>query len=421
MALPTWLAGCAEQGLDSSDPLAVAEAVTAWLRVHRVEERGGYTWPRAPFEGEGTTLDLYSGLPGVVFVLLELYHATGDPAYLQEATEAAFLLQGAYTEGGGWPTAAGSSPADPAIDFPGYYSGWIGAAFVLSEVYRLTNDTLAQTGALMLFDAVVGSAQVGEGPTRAWYLEGPEEAYYDLRRGSAGIGLGLLYAYEVMDFPPALDAAADAGRYLIARARETESGLEWPIQEGAEGDAVPLPGATAHVGLFLARLSEATDDTTFLEAARAAGSRLRADLDQLERPGALIDALRLAHALARVDGDPVWQTDLDRGTALLFDTEGRAAWSSAVDRCCGAAGVGAAVLDLGLTPGGVDSVTTAQSIAADLVARSQPGEDGVYWPDPAPVRTGFMDGAAGIASFFVHLDAAERSRRLGIVAPDAPR
>lgn len=419
--LPPWLYGCGEAAPDASDPLAVAESVGAWLRSYRIEERGGVTWPLEPTEGPAAVLDPSSGIPGVLRFLLELYHANGDADLLAEVAQGAFLMQGAYTEGGGWAAAAGSSMADPAIDHPGLHSGWGGAAFVLNEVFRMTGDTLTQTGAMLLFDAMTFSAQVGEG-TRAWYLVSPEEAYYDLDRGSAGIGLALLYADEMAEFPPALEAAADAGRYLLERAREADDGLEWPIQEGAEVGPVPLPGATAHVTLFLARLAEATDDDAFLAGARAGGRRLRGALAGLEEPADLIDALRAFHALARVDAAGNWQDDLDGGAERLFDVEMPDRWRNRSDRCCGLAGVGQAVLNLGLTPGGRESLEVARSIAADLVARAQIGaEGGLYWRDSGPARTGFSDGVAGIGSFFVHLDAAERSRRLGIVAPDAPR
>ncbi|MEK9501058.1 hypothetical protein [Gaopeijia maritima] len=421
VALPPWLYGCAESQPDASDPRAVAEAVAAWLRSHRIEERGGYTWPLEPTEGAAAVLDPASGTPGVIRFLLELYHATGDATLLEDVSLGAFLLQGAYTEGGSWAVAAGSSMADPAIDHPGLRSGWGGTAFVLNEVFRMTDNTLTQTGAMLLFDAMVGSAQMGEG-TRAWYLVGPEEAYYDLDRGSAGIGLALLYADEMTGFPPALEAAADAGRYLLERAREADDGLEWPIQEGAEAGPVPLPGATAHVTLFLARLAEATDDEAFLEGARAGGRRLRGVLTDLGEPTDLIDALRAFHALARVDAAGGWQEDLDGGAERLFGAEMQDRWRSRSDRCCGMAGVGQAVLTMGLTPGGRASLEVARSIAADLVARAQPGaEGGLYWSDSGPARTGFADGVAGIGSFFVHLDAAERSRPLGIAAPDEPR
>lgn len=421
VALPPWLYGCGESTPDASDPLAVAEAVGSWLRSYRIEQRGGYTWPLEPTEGPAAVLEPASGTPGVIRFLLELYHATGDVTLLEEISQGAFLLQGAYTEGGGWAMAAGSSMADPAIDHPGLRSGWGGTAFVLNEVFRMTDDTLTQTGAMLLFDATTFSAQIGDG-TRAWYLVGPEEAYYDLHRGSAGIGLALLYADEMTGFPPALEAAADAGRYLLERAREAGDGLEWPIQEGTEEGPVPLPGATAHVTLFLARLAEATGDEAFLEGARAGGRRLRGALADLEEPADLIDALRAFHALARVDAAGGWREDVDGGAERLFGAEMQDRWRSRSDRCCGLAGVGQAVLSMGLSPGGRTSLEVARSIATDLVARAQPGaEGGLYWSDSGPARTGFADGVAGIGSFFVHLDAAERSRPLGIAAPDEPR
>jgi len=108
LGAPSLLAGCRDRfGLRSGDPLQVAEAAGAWIRANGREVRGGTTWPMVPGEGDGAALNLYSGIPGIILFLLELYHATGDPVYLRDAQDGAFLLQGAFLEFGTDPDRSG--------------------------------------------------------------------------------------------------------------------------------------------------------------------------------------------------------------------------------------------------------------------------------------------------------------------------
>ena len=231
LGAPGWLAACGDRfGVGASDPLQVAEAAAAWIRANGRESRGGLTWPAVPGESDAAALNLYSGTPGVILFLLELYDATGDPTYLKEAQEGSFLLQGAFLESGGWPAAAGSNPEDPTIFDPGLYTGRAGAAFTLAETFRAGGGEMYRMGALSLLDGLMVTGKA-DSDGLAWYSDGPETAGYDIISGSAGIGLSLLYGYETLEFHEALDGAVQAGRYLVKKGRPAEGGLKWPMTE----------------------------------------------------------------------------------------------------------------------------------------------------------------------------------------------
>ena len=68
---------------------AVAVDAAKWIRASRVETSFGITWPADPRDPRTVSTALYSGSPGVILFLLELYQATGDRAYLDDAKRGA--------------------------------------------------------------------------------------------------------------------------------------------------------------------------------------------------------------------------------------------------------------------------------------------------------------------------------------------
>jgi lantibiotic modifying enzyme len=452
LGAPGWLAGCGDQyGLTASDPLRVAEAAGAWIRSHGREVRSGITWPMVPAEGPGAALTLYSGTPGVILFLLELHHATGDPTYLQEAMDAAFLLQGAYLESGAWPTSAGSSPDDPALYDPGFYTGVAGVAFALAEVSRAAGDENSRVGALMLYDGLYGAAQPVGDNGAAWFAEDVNEAVYDVISGSAGTGLSLMYAAEALDFPPALEVAMAAGTHLVSVGREAEGGLKWPISESNPRLMPNFSHGTAGVAYFLARLAEVTGESEYLEAAVRGGTYLQA-VARCQEDGCLIfhhepegedlfylgwchgppGTARLFHQLAKVTGDDAWNAWVMRGAKGLLDQgipENRPEgyWNN-VSQCCGDAGVGDFFLSLAETTGDPAHGDFARHLGDYIMTEAAQDESGVRWvqaenrtqPDFVQAQTGWMQGAAGVGAFFLHLDGAAKGRAPRVRFPDTP-
>jgi len=462
LAAPPWLLGCENRRSGSAggsglfrsdgsvDPLAVALASWAWLHSNAVESRGGFTWPVVPGESASAAINLYSGTPGIVLFLLELHHATGESSYLQEAADAAYLLQGAYTEGGGWPAAAGTAPDDPAILDPGLYTGQAGAAFTLLETYKATDNELHLHGTAALLEAILATAQpVGNGV--AWFRDTPEDASYDIISGSAGIGLTLLYAHQFFEDPDTLGCATDTGRYLLDRGRRADVGLKWPMSESQARLMPNFSHGTAGVSYFLARLAQITGENAFMDGALQGAEYLKS-VARCTDQGCLIfhhepggedlfylgwchgppGTARLFFELSRATGDRHWMDWARRGAegirGLGFPEERTdGAWNN-VGQCCGDAGIGDFFLALGKASGDPGYGEFARRLGAYAAGKGEEAEEGAEWPhaehrtmpDLIQAQTGWMQGAAGIGAFFLHLDGAEKGRGARIVFPDSP-
>ena len=100
-----------------------------------------------------------------------------------------------------------------------------------------------------------------------------------------------------------------------------------------------------------------------------------------------------------------------------------------VSQCCGTAGVGEFVLGLHRRGGPDDYRSFAQRLRKDLLVRMTRAGAGARWvqaenrtqPENLVAQTGFMQGAAGMGKFFLHLDAAtDRGTEFAVILPDAP-
>ena len=97
-------------------------------------------------------------------------------------------------------------------------------------------------------------------------------------------------------------------------------------------------------------------------------------------------------------------------------------------RCCGTAGVGDIVLSAWQRHGRDEDLNFAVVLGDALVARAVDDGDHAYWrfvehrkDDPLlPPGPGWMQGAAGIGAWFLHLDAFERGAAPPIRFPDSP-
>ncbi len=451
LGAPGWMAACTDgSGPRSRDPRRVAEAAAAWVRASGRESGGGITWPVVPGDAEASALNLYSGTPGIILFLLELHHATGNSTYLEEARDGAFLLQSAYLESGEWLAAAGSSPGDLSVLDPGLYTGQAGAAFALAETFRAGGVDMDRVGALTLFSRIVETArETADG--LVWYTSDPEAASYDIISGSAGIGLGLLYAYERLEFEEGLEVATRAGRHLVSVARPWMVGHMWPISEANPRLMPNFSHGTAGVAYFLARLAEVTGDEEFLNSAIQGAKYLQA-ADRCLDDGCLVfhhepggedlyylgwchgpaGTARLFHQLSRLFPQDDWGDSVFRGAKGIRDQgipeirpEGY--WNN-VSQCCGDAGVGDFFLSLAGATGNGEYADFARHLGEYIMGEATEDEAGVRWsqaenrtqPEFLQTQTGWMQGAAGIGAFLLHLDGAAKGRPPRVVFPDSP-
>ena len=438
VALPDVLAASTERaaGAETKRPhLDVALAAARWIRSARVETANGATWPADPNRPTSIETDLYNGMPGVVLFHLELYHATRDAKWLDEARAGANEL-------------TAQMPALDKADNCGLYTGLAGAAFVLEETHRATGEGRYRDAAKRAVAMIHARAQkVGSGV--AWT---GESATNDIISGSAGLGLFLLWAHGNVTDDASRSLAVAAGRALVDRGLPANGGHKWAVSPTTKNLYPNFSHGTAGVSYFLATLYQATGERPFLDAALSGAAYLRS-VANTDRNGFKVfhhepggeelyylswchgpaGASRLFYRLADATHDAQW-FDLVRRAArsTMFSgvPEQRTPgfWNN-ISQCCGNCGVGEWFLSLNRVMPDDAHADMVRRVAADTLRRATPDGDGMKWiqaenrvsPDDVVAQTGFMQGAAGVGTFFLHLDAAEQKSGPSPIAwPDSP-
>jgi len=411
-----------------SADLDVALRAERWIRRSRIETPNGATWPADPSKPESVDYDLYNGMPGVVLFYLELYHRTGDASWLTHARAGADEL---------------TAHLDPMVQAEncGLYTGLAGAAFVLEETHRATGEGKYRDAAQRAVDAI-------HAKTQSWT---DTRAATDIISGTAGIGLFLLWADKGVPDERNRSAAVAAGKRLIDAAQPEHGGLKWAVAPNVKNHYPNFSHGAAGVSYFLASLYQATRDRAYLDAALAGARYLEAVANTDDgglkvfhhEPGG--EALfylswchgpaglsRLFYRLGEATGDQRWHDRVSRAAAAIRASgvpEQRTPgfWNN-ISQCCGNCGVGEYFLTLDRLYPKAGHAKMVQRIAADTLGRATADGDGLKWvqaenrvsPDVVVAQTGYMQGAAGVGSFFLHRDAAARGAKPAIIWPDSP-
>ncbi len=464
----TVLAACRERpaGTPPTDPtqyLELAHEAERWIESTRVDTARGVAWPDVAEDPSTVGVSLYYGNAGTLVFYLELYRATGERRFLERATAGARDLE---------VRAAASADLSSSL-----YSGRSGVAFALYEVYRASGDPLLLEASRAAFERVhaVADKIAQEGGDGLRWLEpmpfsdslggGGLAEVLDVASGAAGIGLAFLYAHENGIHPDTLAWARQVGDRLIEVAEPTAAGLQWQMvtEMPREWTAPNFSHGTSGVAYFLARLHEATGEGRYLAAALAGAAQLRAIATTIpgtggtpdkDRDGRLIyhhagdgedlfylswchgpaGTGRLYHQLGRVTLDSDWDESVALGARAILalgapEQRSPGFWNN-VSQCCGDAGAGELGLELyeeSADPGYLD---LAKRVAASIAARGEQAAAGICWvqaehrsrPDFLVAHTGYMQGAAGIGSFLVHLHDVVSGARVPskIPFPDSP-
>ena len=413
-----------------------------WIRSARQATATGVRWPADPVKPAVVSPDLYNGMAGVVAFYLELFAATGDKAHLREATAGADYLIAQLPP---LPTAAADSSA-PSARTPqaGLYTGLAGTAYVLERAAALSGEAKYRDATARCLERIQRLARpAGAG------VEWNEST--DIVSGSAGIGLGLLHAHRATGDAALLATAKRAGTRLIERGQRAEGGLMWLVTPTYPRNMPNFSHGTAGVAYFLARLHEETRDPAFLSAALDGARYLEAiatrtgdawrihhhdpdgkDLFYLSWCHGPAGTARLFQQLARTTKDDVWLERVDklaRGITTTPIPEQRTPgfWNN-IGQCCGNIGVAQFFLDLHRATGDAGALAFAQRNLADTLRKATEVDGGLKWiqaenrtqPENLVAQTGFMQGAAGVGVFLLHLDALEQQRAPAIVLPDNP-
>ena len=406
----------------------VAIDAAKWIRASRVDTLFGYAWPADPRDPKTVSTALYSGSPGVVLFLLELHAATGDPAYLDQARRGADELMT-------------KAPSEAQM---GLYQGLAGLGFTFGETWRATKDEKyrkAAAGTVRMLTEKAGT--VGNGVQ--WNNS------TDIISGSAGIGLYLLYAADTLDDDKATWLAVRAADRLLETGIADKGGMKWAMDPTVARMMPNFSHGTAGIAYFLAALHKATGGRRFLDGALAGARYLQAiaktegniclvphnepdglDLYYLSWCHGPAGTARLFYLLGQVTGDKTWMSWVEKSANALLTSgipEQRTPgfWNN-VSQCCGSAGVAQFMLDLHHVTRDPKYLAFAERMTTDLVARATRDEQGTRWvqaehrvrPEQLAAQTGYMQGAAGIGTWLLRLDAQQRKRAPFIRFPDSP-
>jgi lantibiotic modifying enzyme len=406
----------------------VAVDAAKWIRQSRVETLFGIAWPADPRDPKTVSTSLYSGSPGVILFLLELHAATGDAAYLSDARRGADELM----------TKVQSQSE------MGLYTGVAGLGFTFGETWRATKDEKYRKAALgtvrMLTEK---TAVVGKGVQ--WNNSN------DIISGSAGIGLFLLYAAGTLKDDQATFLAVRAADRLLEVGVADKGGTRWAMDPVSPRLMPNFSHGTAGIAYFLAALHKAAGGRRFLDGALAGARYLQAiaktegdiclvphnqpdglDLYYLGWCHGPAGTARLFYQLAQATGDKTWMSWVQKAangvmTSGIPQQRTPGFWNN-VSQCCGSAGVGQFMLDLHTVTRDPRYLAFAEKMTADLLARATRDDLGTRWvqaehrvrPDQLVAQTGYMQGAAGVGSWLLRLDALQRKRTPFVRFPDSP-
>lgn len=410
--------------------LDIAIRAERWIRSVRVRTDHGIAWPADPLDESSVVRNLYTGTPGVVLFLLELHAATGDEEVLAQARAGADDLVGTL------PVAGNAGDA-------GLYTGLSGIAYTLSEAWRSTDDVKYRRATERAVEWIRSAARpVDSG------VEWGESA--DIISGGSGIALFLLRAAHRLGDGSLVDLASRAGKRLVDLGQPEHGGLKWAISPSVPRLYPNFSHGTAGVAYALATLYEATREQAFLDAALAGAAYLEAITDRdggckvfHHEPGGEelyylswchggAGTARLYHRLAEVTEETHWRERIDclaEGITRMGAPVGRSPgyWEN-ISQCCGNAGIGEFFLALERLQPGRGHLQVARSAAEDIVSRASSTEDGLKWiqaehrvrPELLVAQTGFMQGAAGVGTYMLHLEAHTSGREPRIILPDSP-
>ncbi|MFI5310668.1 MAG: lanthionine synthetase LanC family protein [Gemmatimonadales bacterium] len=425
------------RGTSDRPYLDAALRAEQWIRSVAIDTAAGRTWPCTPGDARRgkPELTLYSGTPGVILFHLELHGATGEKRFLDEAVRGAAELATVVP-------AAGTRVRDA-----GFYEGVAGHMFTLHAVAKASGRADVLDAAKRAARSLAASADQAPGGGVRWNI------VTDIIAGSAGIGLALLAARELLG-DEATALARKTGDALLPRAEPMGEGKKrWMMDETFPREMPNFSHGTAGVAYFLATLSAQGGERTHLEAARDGARYLRsiaapsgngivirhhqgdgANLFYMSWCHGPAGTARLFERLDAIEPAGGWRVTEDEcasGTVAQGIPEQRTAgfWNN-ISQCCGNAGVAEYFLARHARTRKAADLTYARRHADDILMRGTIDTDREQWvqaenrvsPADTAAQTGWMQGAAGVGAMLLRVDAAMRGERRARVVrfPDSP-
>jgi lantibiotic modifying enzyme len=427
-----------------TDYMAAALQAADFIESQRLEGRAKW---RKSEEGKSSDYSLYHGSSGIILLLLEIHAATGGADALSAAIAA------------GEEVAAYLGKVDHLS--VSVSRGWPAYAFALNELAVASGRDDFRTLASQCLEKLHAQASV-LGAGIGWVEPMPfsditgftgDREIYDQSVGAAGAGLVLLYGHRHGLHARALDWAIACADRLLEVAEHTPDGLRWLMMADMPFafTAPNFAHGGAGVGYFLTEVYKLTKDDRYLEAAKSAALYVmsRANVigagwlvchtEEARNPIYYLGAChgppgtgRLFLELAAITGESMWLEaahSLMRGATALGAPEARSKglWNNH-GQCCGDAGMGEFALLMARRTGDASYLSMARRCAEVIISASRLEDGRRSWlqaehrdrPTFVEAQTGYMQGAAGIASFLIHLATTLEGHPVKIALPDWP-
>jgi lantibiotic modifying enzyme len=427
-----WGAIADSQGNTDSVYLNHALQAEQFIASQIIEGDKGVYWRIAPEAEAAPNYNFYHGSGGVALFYLELYAATSNQHYLDLAVSAGNeIVANTATASGG------------RISM---YSGLPGDVFVLNELYKRTKDDRFRDAARHAIDQIKAQSKtLGNGV--GWIEKNPFGAYneantnigemYDLTIGSAGVGIMFLYAYRDKLDEEGVEWSVRIADRLLEVAEKTDDGLRWPMMDNLPAPYI-MPNFShgpAGIAYFFADLYTETKQQKYLDAALSAAEYVQsravpkgdgilvthherpdpADLYYLSTCHGPPGTGRLMFLLHQITGDNQWLDWIESNMKGMLATgapekRSEGFWNNH-GQCCGDAGLGDYAVYLYRATGKESYLNVANRIAEYLVSDANKKDGTLSWttaemrikPEFTQTQTGYMQGAAGMGSFFLHL------------------
>lgn len=429
--------------------LRAAREAAAFIDTQAREDGLGWHRDAALAGPDDPDVSFYHGAGGVILFLLELAAASGDATYRCRAAAVGRRMAQALEAVAWLPCSLNG--------------GWAGLIHVFDCLYEATGDAHFRRAARRCYDRLIAQAQPAGGGI-GWLepipysqitgITGTAEMV-DLSIGAAGTLLALLHAHHRGIAADALDLARAVGTRLIELGEPTDKGTRWQMMAPMP---FPFPApnfshGSAGVAFALIELARATGEARWLDEAihgvyhvfscatpRHGGGELVCHLEHAYPPtfylGVCHGPAGTGRTLLQLDeltGEPRWRAALRRlinGLSLTGAPEQRpnGLWRN-FGQCCGDAGIGDFALLLarrGIWDEGID---LADRCAQSILKASEVTNGARSWlqaehrdrPDLLERQTGYMQGAAGMGSFLLHVGTFVDGREVGLWPLDWPR
>ncbi|SNS78068.1 Lanthionine synthetase C-like protein [Ekhidna lutea] len=231
--------------------LEKSEKVANWLSQQKLATNNHTIWVDELGE-EKVSLSLSSGVSGKVLFYLDLYLSTGEQQYLDEAIIGCEYLVDELPQN--------VEDAKSIRNGTSLYGDISGSAFILMETYKLTQEEKWKTSVLHCLSLLDSMSIQPDG--RYW------NNFNDVLVGSAGTGLLLLYLYDELDDPKALQIAKEAAESLEQRAVRNQDSIYWHLNQNNSFNLPNFSHGASGIGYFYARLYETTNDEHYLNISR---------------------------------------------------------------------------------------------------------------------------------------------------------